>query len=148
VLRDRQHLVAIESIETRLVLTMLRFADEVVDVPELAALDRVKVASRDLQLATNLIAALATEWKPEQYKDDYQKNLQEVIKSKMKGETVVLESEEQPMGAEVIDLAERLRASLKAAQRNGRGRRTNTAKAASKTRANAARPKTKRKPAA
>jgi DNA end-binding protein Ku len=148
VLRDRQHLVAIESIETRLVLTMLRFADEVVSAPDMPAIDRVKVPPKELQLATSLIDALASEWKPEQYKDDYQENLQVFINSKLKGETVVIEGETRPMRAEVIDLAERLRASLKAAQGGG-GRRSSERKTRQeKPRARAGRTKAKRKRAA
>ena len=148
VLRERQHLVAIESIDKRLVLTMLRFADEVVEAPEMDAVDRIKVASKELQLAASLIDALATDWKPEQYKDDYQENLQEVINSKLKGETVVIEGEEAPMRAEVIDLAERLRASLKAAQSGGRGRAAKATKAGTRTTVKTSRSKAKRKRAA
>jgi DNA end-binding protein Ku len=115
VMREKQHLVAVESIEGRLVLTMMRFADEVVAVPEATGVDRVKVPAKELKLATDLIEALAAEWEPEKYGDDYQANLEQVIKGKIKGETVILDEEEQPMGAEVIDLAERLRRSLQAA---------------------------------
>jgi DNA end-binding protein Ku len=115
VMREKQHLVAVESIEGRLVLTMMRFADEVVDVPEASGVDRVKVPARELKLATDLIDALAADWEPEKYADDYQKNLQDVIKGKLKGETVVIDEAEVPMGAEVVDLAERLRRSLEAA---------------------------------
>jgi DNA end-binding protein Ku len=148
VLRDRQHLVAVESIDNRLVLTMLRFANEVVDAPEMADVDRVKVAPKELKLASDLIEALAAEWKPEQYKDDYQENLQEVINSKLKGETIELEGDERPMRAEVIDLAERLRASLKAAEgsRKGRGEKRTT-KTAARSRSKIA-TKAKRKRAA
>src|SRR5215203_5007444 len=39
VMREKQHLVAVESIEGRLVLTMLRYADEVVDAPGVSGLD-------------------------------------------------------------------------------------------------------------
>ena len=59
VLRERQHLVAIESIEEHLVLTMLRFEQEIVDAPDTATLKRVKVPPRELKLATDLIGALA-----------------------------------------------------------------------------------------
>ncbi len=121
VLRERQHLVAVESIDERLVLTMLRFADEVVDAPEVAAVDRAKVSAKDLKLAQDLIEALASEWDPEQYKDDYQENLKKVIESKVKGETIELEEGAPRMRAEVVDLAERLRASLKAAQGRSSG---------------------------
>jgi DNA end-binding protein Ku len=144
VMRERQHLVAIESIDSRLVLTMLRFANEVVDAPELAAVDRAKVAPKEIKLATDLIEALAADWKPEQYQDDYQKNLQEVINSKLKGETIELEDDSRPMRAEVIDFAERLRASLKAAEGSRKTRSSTSAKARSKSRGS----KTKRKRAA
>jgi DNA end-binding protein Ku len=127
VMREKQHLVAIESIDGRLVLTMLRYADEVAEVPEVTGLDKTKVPPRELKLATDLIGALASEWEPEKYTDDFQKNLQEVIKGKLKGETVVIEEGEEPMRAEVIDLAERLRASLKAA---GGAKKAKSAKAA------------------
>lgn len=116
VLRERQHLVAVESIDDRLVLTMLRFASEVVEPPAIAGLENEKVPAKELKLASDLIAALASEWDPEQYTDDYQANLEEVIKSKLKGETVVIEDDAKPVRAEVIDLAERLRASLKQAE--------------------------------
>jgi DNA end-binding protein Ku len=117
VIRERQHLVAVESLEDRLVLTLMRFADEIVEVPPVAGVDRVKVAAKDLSLATSLIEALASDWHPEQYTDDYQQNLQAVIKKKLKGETITLEEEEPTMKGEVVDLAERLRASLAAAQK-------------------------------
>jgi DNA end-binding protein Ku len=136
VMREKQHLVAVESIEGRLVLTMLRYADEVVDAPEVSGLDRIKVPPKELKLATDLIDALATDWEPEKYSDDYQTNLQEVIKGKLKGETVVIDEEEAPMGAEVINLAERLRRSLEAAGGARKTRDTKgakTAKRAAKT---------------
>jgi DNA end-binding protein Ku len=146
VMRERQHLVAVESIDDRLVLTMLRFANEVVEVPELAAVDRAKVAAKDVKLATDLIEALAAEWKPEQYTDDYHENLQEVIKSKLKGETIELEEPGRPMRAEVIDLAERLRASLTAAEgsRKSRPAKPSSSKARPKTRRTKTRTKRKR----
>jgi DNA end-binding protein Ku len=126
VMRDKQHLVAVEAIDQHLVLTMMRYADEVVDAPEAEGGD-VKVPARELKLATDLIGALASDWEPEKYSDDYQANLQEVIKGKLKGETVVLEEAEEPMGAEVVDLAERLRKSLKLAGGTGKPRRAKPA---------------------
>ena len=124
VIRERQHLVAVESLEDRLVLTIMRFADEIVEAPAVDGVDRIKVAAKDLTLATNLIEALASDWDPAQYVDDYQQNLQAVIKKKLKGETISIEEEAQPMRGEVVDLAERLRASLAAAQKGRKGGKT------------------------
>jgi DNA end-binding protein Ku len=123
VLRDRQHLVAIESIDDRLVLTMLRFAQEVVAAPPLEEGKRITIAPRELKLATDLINALAADWKPANYVDDYQENLEKVIKSKIKGETITLEEAGPRMSAQVVDLADRLKASLAAAgeRRGGSG---------------------------
>ena len=139
VMRERQHLVAVESIDNRLVLTMLRFASEVVEPPALATVDGAKVAAKEIKLATDLIAALAADWKPEQYKDDYQENLKEVINSKLKGETIELEEDGRPMRAEVIDLAERLRASLKAAGASRKTRAKTSSRSRSKSRGTKAR---------
>jgi DNA end-binding protein Ku len=144
VLRERQRLVAVESIENRLVLTMMRFNDEVVDAPEVADVERVRIPAREAKLATDLINALASDWEPEKYVDDYQVNLQEVIKGKLKGETVVLEDDEAPMRAEVVDLAERLRASLKAAGARKVSKATMTRRPAKTTRAAASRGRKKR----
>jgi DNA end-binding protein Ku len=130
VFRERQHLVAVESLDDHLVLTMMRFAEEMVEAPGMPDVERVSVPAKELKLASSLIEALADEWQPEKYKDDYQANLQEVIKGKLKGKTVELEDDERPMRADVIDLAERLKASLKAASS---GRKA-TAKVASSTR--------------
>ena len=145
VLRERQHLVAIESIDEHLVLTMLRFEQEIVDVPDTATLKRVTVPPRELKLATDLIGALAADWKPGQYVDDYQENLQKVIKRKLKGQTITLEEESTPMRAEVVDLAERLKASLEAA---GKGGRRAAPQPAAKSRKPAAGAKKRRKTAA
>jgi DNA end-binding protein Ku len=130
VMRERQHLVAVESIEDRLVLTMMRFADEVVEAPAMPDVERIKVPPREAKLASDLINALASDWEPDKYVDDYQVNLQQVIKGKLKGKTVELEDEDVPMRADVIDLAERLRASLKAA---GGVKKVTTVKRATKT---------------
>jgi DNA end-binding protein Ku len=145
VLRERQHLVAIESIDEHLVLTMLRFEQEIVDAPDAATLKRVTVPPRELKLATDLIGALAADWKPGQYVDDYQENLQKVIKRKLKGQTITLEEESKPMRAEVVDLAERLKASLEAA---GKGGRRATPQPAAKSRKPTAAAKKRRKTAA
>ena len=52
VMREKQHLVAVESIEGRLVLTMMRYADEVVDVPEVQRTRSDRSAAEELKLAT------------------------------------------------------------------------------------------------
>jgi DNA end-binding protein Ku len=67
--------------------------------------------------------ALANDWDPEKYTDDYRENLMRVIKAKMKGKPADLISEEPPRDAKVVDLMERLRQSLDASSGRGRARR-------------------------
>jgi DNA end-binding protein Ku len=121
ILRDVQHLAAVEVVDEALVLSTLRFADELVDSGTLSLPKRKAVGKKELDMATSLVESLAAEWSPEKYTDDYRENLMRVIKAKMKGKKADLVAEEPPRDAKVIDLMERLRQSLDAS--SGRGRR-------------------------
>ena len=112
ILRSTQHLAALEVIDDALVLTMMRFADELADLSSYRFPDAAGVRKQELDMATALVENLAAEWKPEKYTDDYRDNLMKVIRAKMKGRTAKLTPTEEPQSAEVIDLMERLRQSL------------------------------------
>jgi DNA end-binding protein Ku len=122
-----QHLAAVEVVDQALVLSTLRFADELVDAGDLNLPKRTTVGKKELDMATSLVESLAAEWQPEKYTDDYRENLMRVIKAKMKGKKADLVAEEQPRDAKVIDLMERLRQSLDAS--SGRGRQRGAASA-------------------
>jgi DNA end-binding protein Ku len=121
ILREVQHLAAVEVVDQALVLSTLRFADELVDAGTLNLPKRAAIGKKELDMATSLVESLAAEWNPEKYTDDYRENLMRVIKAKMKGKKADLVAEEQPRDAKVVDLMERLRQSLDAS--SGRGRR-------------------------
>src|SRR3989440_2323276 len=112
ILRDSQHLAAVEVIENAIVLTVMRFADELVDVGQFdfPASDGVRKA--ELDMAKALVNSLAAEWDPSKYTDQYRENLMRLIQSKVKGKEVALEPGAEPRQAEVVDLMERLRRSL------------------------------------
>jgi DNA end-binding protein Ku len=112
ILRDAQHLAALEVIDKLLVLTLLRFADELVDTAQFSLPSDKALKKPELQMATALVENLAAEWRPEKYTDEYRDNLMRIIQGKAKGKKVALESAEEPRQAEVIDLMERLRRSL------------------------------------
>jgi DNA end-binding protein Ku len=139
ILREVQHLAAVEVVDEALVLSTLRFADELVDAGTLSLPKRKAVGKKELDMATSLVESLAAEWNPEKYTDDYRENLMRVIKAKMKGKKADLVAEEPPRDAKVIDLMERLRQSLDAS--SGRGRRRG---AVSRTPAKTARASTRR----
>jgi len=112
ILRDTQHLAAVEVIEQALVLSVLRFADELVDEESLEFPATGEVRKAELDMAKALVNSLAAEWKPEKYTDQYRDNLMEIIRAKMKGKTITLEAAAEPRQAKVVDLMERLRQSL------------------------------------
>jgi DNA end-binding protein Ku len=120
ILRDVQHLAAIEVLDEALVLSTLRFADELVDVKTLGFPRRTAVRKQELDLAKSLVENLAEEWKPEKYTDDYRANLMRLIKAKMKGKQARLVPEEHARASNVVDLMERLRRSVEAS-RSGAG---------------------------
>jgi DNA end-binding protein Ku len=112
ILRDAQHLAAVEVIENALVLTMMRFADELVDAKSFEFPSDAGIRKPELEMAKALVNSLAAEWDPAKYTDQYRENLLRIIKGKLKGKKVKLEEAAEPRQAEVVDLMERLRRSL------------------------------------
>ena len=112
IMRETQHLAAVEGIGDALVLSTLRFADELVDTRSLSFPSGKNLKKTELNLAKTLVENLAAKWDPDKYTDDYQENLMRVIKAKMKGKEAKLVTDERPRDSNVIDLMERLRASL------------------------------------
>jgi DNA end-binding protein Ku len=128
ILRDAQHLAALEVIGDALVLSVMRFADELVDVGQFSFPKLKDVRKPELALATSLVESLAAKWDPDKYTDEYRENLMRLIKGKMKGKEVRLEAVEEPRQAEVVDLMERLRKSLEAGG-TGKTAKTRSSKA-------------------
>lgn len=130
ILRDAQHLAAVEVIDQAIVLTMMRFADELADLDEFTFPKAEGVRPAELKMARQLIDSLAAEWNPGKYTDEYKENLMKVIQGKVKGRAPKLQERETPQSADVIDLMSRLRASLegKAAASGRSGRKTAASK--------------------
>jgi DNA end-binding protein Ku len=113
ILRDTQHLAAVEAIGDALVLTMMRFSDELADLGEFRFPKKTDIRAGELNMAKQLIASLESKWDPDKYTDEYKENLMRLINAKMKGKTPKLVAEDHaPKQAEVVDLMARLRASL------------------------------------
>jgi DNA end-binding protein Ku len=122
IMRETQHLAALEVAGDALVLTMMRFAEELVDTAPLNLPDKSIVRDKELDMADKLVGSLAGAWQPEKYKDEYRENLMRVIEAKVKGKRPKLEAEATGPGrADVVDLMERLRKSLQLSQSRGGG---------------------------
>ena len=112
ILRDAQHLVSIEVIGDALVLTMMRFADELADLDDFSFPASAGIRKPELAMAQQLIDHLAAKWDPAKYTDEYRDNLMQLIQAKVKGRKPRFKERETPHEGNVVDLMERLRASL------------------------------------
>jgi DNA end-binding protein Ku len=139
ILRDAQHLAAVEVIESAIVLSVMRFSDELVDPKPLGFPANDGIRKAELDMAKALVNSLAADWDPGKYTDEFVDNLMRIIKGKAKGKKVTLESAETPRKGEVVDLMERLRRSLDQAgtkrPRAGKSRGAKKAPAKKRTRA-------------
>jgi DNA end-binding protein Ku len=112
ILRDTQHLAAVETIGDAIVLTMMRFADELADLSEFRFPAEDGIRQPEMNMALQLVESLASEWDPAKYTDEYKENLMRIITGKLKGRRPKLQERETPQQADVVDLMARLRASL------------------------------------
>ncbi len=113
ILRDAQHLAAVEAIGDALVLTMMRFADELADLGEFRFPKKGEIRAGELTMARQLIASLESTWDPGKYTDEYKANIMRIITAKVKGKAPKLvAADHKPKQADVVDLMARLRASL------------------------------------
>jgi len=128
ILRESLHLAAVEVIGDAIVLTMMRFADELADLADFSFPSSEGMRKPEMAMARQLIESLSAEWDPEKYTDEYRDNLMRVIQGKIKGRKPRLQERETRQQAEVVDLMARLQASLE-----GRGTgETSRRRAASK----------------
>jgi len=125
-------------IRDALVLTLMRYAEELVDVKEFN-FPRAELRKPELTMARTLVEQLEDTWDPAQYTDEYRANLMKIIRAKLKGKEPKLTEHVEPRQAEVIDLMERLRQSL---QGSGGASRSKSGPAARKasSKASAKRP--------
>lgn len=139
VMRQRQHLAALVPLDGRLVLSTMRFEEDLVELPHAP---RVKASPQELKLADQLISSLAGEWTPDSYHDDYVPALMKVIKAKAAGKKLPHVSGKPTPPTKVVDLVARLKESLAAAQREARpSRSSRPSRPAARKRATAARKK-------
>ena len=118
VMRQRQHLAALITVKGRLIVSTMRFQEDLVALPE--APSQQKLAARELDLAKQLIEGMADGWEPEKYTDDYVAALMKVIEAKAEGETVRVPKIKPAESTKVVDLVARLRESLAATGKKGK----------------------------
>jgi DNA end-binding protein Ku len=121
VMRSKESLVAIRPVDGVLCLETMRYADEVLPtegvVPDT---DAGAPTAKELEMAEQLIEALASDFEPDKYSDQYRDQLLDLIQRKAAGEEVVAEPTVEDKG-KVLDLMAALEASLQRAGRSDEG---------------------------
>ena len=136
VIRTREHLCAIVPCGHALMLLMMRYPQELVDVDEYRIPEGAKgdyrITDKELKFSEQLIESMTSTWDPEQYRDEFRERLQDVIQKRMKAKGVVEREDEEPEVAEdaatnVVDFMALLQQSI------DRNKRTPAKKKASTT---------------
>ncbi len=117
VIRNKQYLAALRPYGKVMVMSTMRFADEVIDPTTIDDMPG-KLPTADAKarkMAESLVESLASPFEPERYHDTYTEELQDLIRRKAKGETIEVAPRPAP-AAEVTDLMAALQASVDAAK--------------------------------
>ncbi len=113
-MHNREHIVILRPGNSGVMMHTMYFSHEIRKVDEFRT-DTSLVKEKELALATNLLEALAADFEPEKYTDEYRDNLLRMIEAKKAGEEIIATPE--PQQAKVIDIMEALKASLAAAKK-------------------------------
>ena len=111
-LYGREYLVAVLPKDNGLVMYTLRHSKEVRSMDAIDELQNVpsKVKPEEIKLAKQVIENFEGDLNWEEYRDEYQEELQRIIDAKIAGEEVVATEEEAP--PKVVNLMDALRQSL------------------------------------
>jgi DNA end-binding protein Ku len=110
-MRTKEYPALVHAYKGALVLTTMRYSYDVVDPGTFEELKELKAPEKtELELAQKIITDLGGEFDITEYKDTYRQKVEEVIKKKLKGETVTVE---KPAKEEVKSLMAALQETLK-----------------------------------
>jgi DNA end-binding protein Ku len=131
VIRTRQHLAAIKPQKSGLMLELMRFPEELLDVSNFRQPQAKAIGKAESMMARRLIESMSAKWQPEMFKDDYHEQLESIVKHKLQGGGKAASSPKKHRDAsKVIDLVSVLQQSIKNAHgksRSGSGSARNAA---------------------
>ncbi len=109
----REHLCCLRPLDQILALHTLHYKNEILPTAELAPPVQ-ELTAAELEMASKLVEAMTTSFKPDEYRDEYTLALQEMVEAKLKG--VEIKAPEIPK-VEIEDLMTALKASVAAASK-------------------------------
>lgn len=112
-LKERAYLAAVLVNGPALVMSTLRYAAELrepsgLNIPP----EQEELPAKQLELALMLVEQLASGFHPENYRDDYQERVEQMIREKLEGLPPPGKGEDERPSAQVVDLVEVLQRSL------------------------------------
>ena len=111
VLWGKENLCLIRAQGDALALELLFFADDVRSKAEIEeAVETTDVRDAELQLAGQVINSLVGEWSPEDFENEYRRDLRAMLEAKLSGEQI--KRPEPVAETPVVDLMEALRRSV------------------------------------
>ncbi|MEP6510339.1 MAG: Ku protein [Dokdonella sp.] len=141
VIRTREYLAAVMPQDDALVMVLLRYPQEVVDVRDFTLPSKgaaeYRITPKEMQMAEQLIESMASTWKPDDYRDEFRERLHKVIEKRLKQKGVVAAAEEgeshlpENATTNVVDFMALLKQSIDTKQRTP-AQRKSPSKAAKK----------------
>jgi DNA end-binding protein Ku len=113
-MHNREHIVILRPGKNGVLMHTMFYTHEIRKVDEFRT-DLSLVKDKELALASSLIEALAGDFEPEKYHDNYRDNLLKMIEDKKQGAEIVATPEVQQ--TKVVDIMEALKASLAMAKK-------------------------------
>lgn len=113
VLRSTESLCVVHPVDKDLVVTRIRFAQQIRDQNELKLDDQVNVSKKELDMGLALISQYTEPIDLSKYKDEYHNELMKIIEAKAKGLRPKIKKL-KPRAAKSDDLYEQLMSSLQA----------------------------------
>jgi len=124
VIKTRQYLAAVKPNGNALLLELMHFADELADAGSMHFPAKATPSKGELEMAKTLIRQMSDKWEPEKYKDEYRSALMKLIEEKAEGGERAPAAKTKPKHpANVFDLTEVLRQSLRETEKKTRGKK-------------------------
>ena len=82
VIKTRQHLAAVKPQQNGLMLELMHFPEELVDVSEFKTPSQRTAGKKELNMAKQLVDSMSDKWQPEAYTDDYREAVEKMIEQK------------------------------------------------------------------
>ena len=120
VIRTKQHLAAVKPQGNGLMLELMHFPKELVPVDEFKEPAEKSVGKAEMKMAEQLIDSMTSDWKPEQYNDEYHEALEKMIEEKVEHpDQKAKASPRRKQATNVIDLVSVLQESLQQSKSKG-----------------------------